>query len=312
MATAQSAVVDNHGFRYYDPEIGRYLTRDPAGYVDGPNVYLYVGNNPINHIDPEGLGENDVLANTDIPQKDGSVDHVEASYDSDTAKQEYDRSRTIAAPEGQKPPVLRAPIPGEKTVPRPRYSDWAEQHTPGTCDKLRKAEVARAFGDYETAEDYELQATLGLEFKALEIAALALASEYAAAGRSVWSLGPGPRGFAIESQLGGNLPAGFRVIDRFDGGVATSIKSIDPNAASYQNLQALGRRLNRSVDRLAGWTGQTTPYGGVVIQPGQVTAKTLQVAVPPRSISGAQQAVFNAAAQRAQSSSINLIVTPVR
>ena len=45
-----------HGFRYYDPEIGRYLTRDPAGYADGLNVYLYVHNNPINFIDPLGLG----------------------------------------------------------------------------------------------------------------------------------------------------------------------------------------------------------------------------------------------------------------
>ncbi|MBN1673309.1 MAG: hypothetical protein JXR37_19845, partial [Kiritimatiellae bacterium] len=47
--------LDNHGFRYYDPEVGRYLTRDPAGYVDGVNVYLHVHNNPVNHVDPLGL-----------------------------------------------------------------------------------------------------------------------------------------------------------------------------------------------------------------------------------------------------------------
>ena len=50
--------LDNHGFRYYDPEIGRYLTRDPIGYGDGLNVYLYVGNNPVNRVDPEGLTDN--------------------------------------------------------------------------------------------------------------------------------------------------------------------------------------------------------------------------------------------------------------
>jgi hypothetical protein len=47
--------VDNHGLRYYDPEVGRYLTRDPIGYGDGPNAYIYVGNNPINKFDPLGL-----------------------------------------------------------------------------------------------------------------------------------------------------------------------------------------------------------------------------------------------------------------
>jgi RHS repeat-associated protein len=55
--------LDNHGFRYYDPEIGRYITRDPIGYADGLNVYLYVHNNPINHIDPLGLDMLDAASN---------------------------------------------------------------------------------------------------------------------------------------------------------------------------------------------------------------------------------------------------------
>ena len=46
---------DNHGFRYYDPATARYLTRDPIGYADGPNVYLSVHNNPVNEFDPLGL-----------------------------------------------------------------------------------------------------------------------------------------------------------------------------------------------------------------------------------------------------------------
>ena len=39
--------------RYYNPKIGRYLQPDPAG--DGLNPYTYVGGNPVNAIDPEGL-----------------------------------------------------------------------------------------------------------------------------------------------------------------------------------------------------------------------------------------------------------------
>ena len=41
--------------RYYDPEVGTYITRDPIGYGDGLNVYRHVHANPINHIDPLGL-----------------------------------------------------------------------------------------------------------------------------------------------------------------------------------------------------------------------------------------------------------------
>lgn len=41
--------------RYYDAGIGRFLTRDPSGMANGPNIYLYVGNNPASWTDPSGL-----------------------------------------------------------------------------------------------------------------------------------------------------------------------------------------------------------------------------------------------------------------
>ncbi len=40
--------------RYYNPELGRFLSQDPAGMVDGPNMYVYVKNNPVNEVDPKG------------------------------------------------------------------------------------------------------------------------------------------------------------------------------------------------------------------------------------------------------------------
>ena len=43
------------GARYYSPEIGRWTQRDPAGTVDGLNLYPYVNNEPANRIDPWGL-----------------------------------------------------------------------------------------------------------------------------------------------------------------------------------------------------------------------------------------------------------------
>lgn len=44
-----------YGRRFYDPEIGRWLTRDPLGNIDGPNDYAFVGNNPLDKVDSEGL-----------------------------------------------------------------------------------------------------------------------------------------------------------------------------------------------------------------------------------------------------------------
>lgn len=41
--------------RYYSPHLARWTTRDPAGYVDGPNLYEYVGGYPLIAIDPYGL-----------------------------------------------------------------------------------------------------------------------------------------------------------------------------------------------------------------------------------------------------------------
>ena len=42
-------------FRYYDPNTGRWLNRDPAGYAGGVNLYAYCGQNPIMGSDPLGL-----------------------------------------------------------------------------------------------------------------------------------------------------------------------------------------------------------------------------------------------------------------
>jgi RHS repeat-associated protein len=41
--------------RYYDPQAGRFLTRDPIGYGGGVNLYAYVTNSPTGFIDPLGL-----------------------------------------------------------------------------------------------------------------------------------------------------------------------------------------------------------------------------------------------------------------
>jgi RHS repeat-associated protein len=41
--------------RWYAPECGRFISRDPIGYAAGPTQYGYVGGNPVMRVDPTGL-----------------------------------------------------------------------------------------------------------------------------------------------------------------------------------------------------------------------------------------------------------------
>jgi RHS repeat-associated protein len=54
MRTPETGLV-YYGFRYYSPNIGRWINRDPIEEDGGVNLYGIVGNNPVNHIDPLGL-----------------------------------------------------------------------------------------------------------------------------------------------------------------------------------------------------------------------------------------------------------------
>jgi RHS repeat-associated protein len=44
-----------YGYRYYSPELGRWLSRDPADEQAGPSLLCYQSNDAVNFVDPLGL-----------------------------------------------------------------------------------------------------------------------------------------------------------------------------------------------------------------------------------------------------------------
>lgn len=97
----------------------------------------------------------------------------------------------------------------------------------------------------------------GIAFKGLSKAAGAL---FNGAGRSIWKLGPGPRGFVYEEMLGlkGTFKSSnFPVIDAFYRGVATSIKTMELTGKSYLKENAVYNTMKGYIDKLVNFRGAT-------------------------------------------------------
>jgi hypothetical protein len=104
----------------------------------------------------------------------------------------------------------------------------------------------------------------------------------------------------------------FRTIDNFADGVATSIKSIDLNAATYQDAARLTYRLNEYVDKLGEYEGgslQTT-----TVKLSDISDRVLNLVVPKGAMTEVQDAAIEAARARAliaNSYPVKIIVTPL-
>lgn len=60
--------------RYYDPQVGRFISEDPMGFAGGDvNLSAYVQNNPINRVDPLGLNYIDISISIGTPIFFGGV-----------------------------------------------------------------------------------------------------------------------------------------------------------------------------------------------------------------------------------------------
>lgn len=65
-----------YGQRYYAPWLQRWISPDPAGPVDGLNLYAMVGNNPVRFFDHQGLGKVELIDYTFPWKKDAIAQKI--------------------------------------------------------------------------------------------------------------------------------------------------------------------------------------------------------------------------------------------
>ncbi len=128
-----------------------------------------------------------------------------------------------------------------------------------------------------------------------------------------WTYGWARRGQYFDQLLrDGSLPVLFRTIDNFTDGVATSIKSIDLNAATYQDAARLTYRLNEYVDKLGDYEGGSLLTTTVKLS--DISDRVLNLVVPKSAMTEVQVAAIEAVRARAliaNSYPVKIIVTPL-
>lgn len=99
--TGQRIDVETGGFyyyraRHYSPAWGRFLQVDPIGYSGGVHLYAYVGNDPLNGIDPNGLII-EFVGQSYATFAQGSADEQKATTDY-YSQHPYVLAATVASP----------------------------------------------------------------------------------------------------------------------------------------------------------------------------------------------------------------------
>lgn len=99
---------------------------------------------------------------------------------------------------------------------------------------------------------------------------------------SIWQLDNFSRGQKLRSRFGGNLPASYPVIARFENGEVLAIKSMDLTRPTYSDPRAVFSRVSTQISELAAFAGTAKPFGrdSVWIQATDIQSRRLLLIVP--------------------------------
>jgi filamentous hemagglutinin len=121
----------------------------------------------------------------------------------------------------------------------------------------------------------------------------------------VWQLPPFQRGTTIHQMLGENLPPNFPVIDRFMNGTATSIKTLNLSASTYQNIASLISKVQGYINSLVNFQGAQR------LQAPMIAARELVLAIPAGTSTPAQWAALQGLQQYAANLGITLTIVQI-
>jgi len=286
--------MDYFGARYYLPALGRWASVDPAmDAMPGWSPYNYVYDNPVLHVDPDG--------------KQVDVKETNAYWEQ-------------TAIEGHQKGGIRGNVQaGFATVMSTVVEFGGLNLMDQGTDEIADGQIAK--GVFHTTLGVLSLMPMpgpkgtGSAVRSTESIAVEVGEAASRGGRGVWSLDNFTRGRAIEDAVSKALGLkqfavhNVPVIDAFEHGVATSIKSIDLAASSYQSGGRLLRTLNGYVDALKEFKGG---FSWGTERVGAVTSRQLVLAVPEGiTLSASQAKALAAAISRAQEMGVDIIIQEI-
>ena len=99
----------------------------------------------------------------------------------------------------------------------------------------------------------------------------------------IWSLSNFDRGDAFREMYGANMPKTFPVIDSYEGGDVTAIRSIDLTSPYYQDVSHIEKKIKDDINSLSLFEPQSAVINGTTYSVDYIDSRYLKVVIPENS-----------------------------